>query len=93
MDTASIPSTSLRFERSWRKRALIRAQYDEYSQKSQGTPSLHTETLTSLQTPSEKSTVASAIPLLYNKYTSKQLKNLSPLIITGSNTGTILTVK
>ncbi|XP_015838851.2 TATA box-binding protein-associated factor RNA polymerase I subunit B isoform X2 [Tribolium castaneum] len=50
LDVTSLDSTSLKHERVKRKRALAKAQYEEFSKKSQETPSLHNETLTSLQT-------------------------------------------
>ncbi|KAJ3643480.1 hypothetical protein Zmor_026189 [Zophobas morio] len=73
VDLTTLDSSSLKQERIRRKRALIKAQYEDLSQKSQGTPSLHNETLASLQS-SEKSSKSK--PLAYNIYASRELKRI-----------------
>ncbi|EFA09467.1 hypothetical protein TcasGA2_TC010961 [Tribolium castaneum] len=75
LDVTSLDSTSLKHERVKRKRALAKAQYEEFSKKSQETPSLHNETLTSLQTGSEKSS-KNAVPIKYNIYATKELRKI-----------------
>lgn len=75
LDATTLDSVSLKQERTRRKRALAKAQYEEISKKSQATSSLHNETLTSLQTGSEKSSKDS-VPIKYNIYASKELRKI-----------------
>ncbi|RZC35899.1 TATA box-binding protein-associated factor RNA polymerase I subunit B, partial [Asbolus verrucosus] len=72
-NVTSLDSSSMKRERTKKKRALAQAHYEDYTQKSQGTSSLHNETLTSLQTGSEKSS-KHTIPISYNIYALKELK-------------------
>lgn len=72
MEVTTLDSSSIKREKAKKRRALIQAQYDDITQKSEGTPpSLHNETLTSLQG-SEKSSKHS-IPISYNIYAQKEV--------------------
>ncbi|CAH1170138.1 unnamed protein product [Phaedon cochleariae] len=71
---SEMDSTTIRRERSRKKRALVQVQYDEFSQQSnQESASLHNETLTSLKSGSDKSGEIET-KLHFNRYSMREFR-------------------